>query len=135
MIGLLFFFVFVFFVFFFLRVVDAFFLFLEFCWMSRICFEYVLAAMTSIRYGFGYILHTHTSRAGEINLARSLSLCVFCFSFFFLSLSLSVREAIARYTLLYKKKESLHGVRLERKAELVLFLFREVRDYFPGDAG
>ena len=77
--------------------------------------------MTSIRYGFGYTLHTHISRAGEINLS--------------LSLSLSVREAIARYTLLYKKKESLHGVRLERKAELVLFLFREVRDYFPGDAG
>jgi len=82
------------------------------------CREYVLEVMTSIRYGFGYTLHTHISRAGEINLS--------------LSLSLSVREAIARYTLL---KESLHGVRLERKAELVLFLFREVRDYFPGDAG
>jgi len=91
--------------------------------------------MTSIRYGFGYTLHTHTSRAGEIkvslSLSLSLSLSVFCFSFF--SLSLAARGFRALYFRFLK--ESLHGVRLERKAELVLFLFREVRDYFPGDAG
>jgi len=71
-----------------------------------------------------------TRGAGEINLSLSLSLC-FCFSFFF-SLSLSLAGRGYRALCL---KESLHGVRLERKVELVLFLFREVRDYFPGDAG
>jgi len=70
-----------------------------------------------------------TRGAGEI-ISLSLSLC-FCFSFFF-SLSLSLAGRGYRALCL---KESLHGVRLERKVELVLFLFREVRDYFPGDAG
>ena len=70
-----------------------------------------------------------TRGAGEMNLSLSLCVCVFLFLFFF-SLSLSPRGYRALCL-----KESLHGVRLERKVELVLFLFREVRDYFPGDAG
>ena len=88
-----------------------------------------------------HITYTHISRAGEIKVSLSpslsLSLCFLFLFFFSLSLSLAARGFRALYfriTLVYIL-ESLHGVRLERKAELVLFLFREVRDYFPGDTG
>jgi len=68
-----------------------------------------------------------TRGAGEINLSLSLSLSLSLGA----GLSLSRRASYRALCL----KESLHGVRLERKVELVLFVFREVRDYFPGDAG
>jgi len=89
----------------------------------------VLSAVTSI---CATVLDTHYIYAhtrGRRDKSLSLSLSVFV-SLFFFSLSLAARGYRALCL-----KESLHGVRLERKVELVLFLFREVRDYFPGDAG